>query len=64
MPGGQRLIDHIVHGRFWVNDNQQDLTGRPLTLKASTLGSLIKKQMAKVAITVPFIWTATQLPER
>ena len=51
MPGGQRLIDHIVHGRFWVNDNQQDVAGRPLTLKASTLGSLIKKQMAKVAIT-------------
>ena len=51
MPGGQRLIDHIVPGRFWVNDNQHDVMGRPLTLKASTLGSLIKKQMAKVAIT-------------
>ena len=50
MPGGQRLIDHIEPGRFWVSDNTQDVAGRPLALKASTLGSLIKKQMGKVSI--------------
>jgi hypothetical protein len=50
LPGGQRLIDHVAPGRFWVNDVQQDVTGRPLTLKPNSLGSLIKKQMSRVNV--------------
>ena len=44
------LFEHIETGRFWVNDKQKDAMGRPVPLKATSLSSLVKKQMERVGM--------------
>jgi hypothetical protein len=44
------ILEHIETGRFWVNDKQKDAMGRPAPLKATSLSSLVKKQMERVGM--------------
>jgi len=47
MPGGQRLIDHIEPGRFWVSDNTQDVVGRSFGAKSEYIGILDQETNGK-----------------